>query len=115
MNTTENNKIIAEFLHGKDAVHPNQYHENWNELMLVVEKIESLGYDTELVYRKDDGDHCFYINDSPVFSSQLGNKKQAVYNACIEFIKWHNNQLKQDEENDKLIERSRKASDNQKI
>ena len=41
---TENNKIIAEFLHGKDAVHPNQYHENWNELMEVIEKIETTSY-----------------------------------------------------------------------
>ncbi len=104
------NKIIAEFMgmkphhqdsgclirvddNGSNEVVPIEelaYHVSWNWLMPVVEKIEELGYDTELVYRLDDGEHCFYINDSPIFSSQMGCKKEATYLTVVEFIKWYN-------------------------
>ena len=67
-----------------------KFHTSWDWLMPVVEQIESLGYDTELIYRLDDGEHCFYINDSPVFSSQMGDKKSATYQAVCQFIEWCN-------------------------
>lgn len=105
-NNIENNKLIAEFMqHDWDMEVNNELcildtsfekverklqYSDWNSLMPVVEKIESLGYDTEIVCRQDDGGHCFYINDSKVFSSQMGSKKEAVYSATIEFIKWYN-------------------------
>lgn len=108
MNNTENKKLIAEFMgyqvypdnncdtksnepNSENSVRGLEFmFQDWNELMLVVEKIEILGFDTELVYRLDDGGHCFYINDSPVFSSQMGSKIEATYEAVVEFIKWHN-------------------------
>lgn len=38
-NTTENNKMIAEFMADKKVTaHHNMYHESWNELMPVIEK-----------------------------------------------------------------------------
>lgn len=67
-----------------------KFHSSWDWLMPVVEKIEGLGYDTEIVYRPDDGGHCFYINDSPIFSSQMGGKKEATYTVVVDFIEWYN-------------------------
>jgi hypothetical protein len=105
---TENNKIIAEFMkyikhtqtksyltkdgyfHDKDL----KFHSDWNWLMEVVEKIESIKIETYKV-RVDIYFNCCQIN--PTHWEQLisiyGNKEtkiEAVYNACIEFIKWYN-------------------------
>jgi hypothetical protein len=85
-----NNKLIAEFLYGKNVVHPNQYYENWNELMQVVEKIESLKFSV-LIGKNN----CVIEQTFGKESLNLGlikgkDKIEAVYNACLEFIKWYN-------------------------
>ena len=98
MNTTENNKIIAEFLSVESSYHKGHYicpngiatepkdmrfDSDWNWLMEVVDKI----YETDLYYDK-------YIDyNSSMFSNggiTLGTRIDRVYNACIEFIKWYN-------------------------
>ena len=106
-----NNKLIAEFL-GYNTYESNgyiniefsedntrtlqdtHYHSDWNWLMEVVEKIESIKIETYKV-RVDIYFNCCQIN--PTHWEQLisiyGNKEtkiEAVYNACIEFIKWYN-------------------------
>lgn len=101
MTTTENNKIIAEFM-GAKILSPNtkfsyieyplnvstttkgqhketykqclhsknlEYHSNWNWLMEVVKKMEGLHYEF-------------------ILTTNIEN----TYNACIEFIKWYNEQ-----------------------
>ena len=98
---TENNKLIAEFLcttqktkdlddcyilNGK-AYHIEDlnFHSNWNWLMEVVEKIFKDFYN---------------LNPCPIglkmeIEKQLIKvNKEAVYNACVEFIKWYNQQPK---------------------
>jgi len=89
------NKLIAEFmgvkypmLKGSDL----QYHTSWDWLMPVVDKIESLGYDTELVNRLDDGGIYFCINDSAVKASYGKTKIEATYDAVVEFIKTYNDE-----------------------
>ena len=108
MNTTENNKLIAEFM-GYQVLgiccdtYP-KYEEveslpiledmfrDWNELMEVVEKIESLGYSVYI------SPSMVYINGNigtiihPIIIGDSLSKIEAVYNACVEFIKWHNTQ-----------------------
>ena len=98
------NKIIAEFMgyikhtqtkaylttdgyfHERDL----KFHKDWNWLMEVVEKIESLGYSVNI------SSSMVYINgdNSRIVSSfNIGfkiTKIEAVYNACVEFIKWYN-------------------------
>ena len=109
MNTTENNILLAEFL-GYSKTHPDYpnstywykkgeqplsillFNSDWNWLMKVVDKIESLGYDVNIK-----GISC---NITPILSSEiivglvLGDKSrkiELVYLSCIEFVKWYNN------------------------
>jgi len=96
----EGNKLIAQFLgltiitDGISLFDTNykplaKYHESWNDLMPVVEKIESLGY-------------CFRIESNDIFimdnetSEELINaddnksKIDGVWWACFRFIEWNN-------------------------
>lgn len=96
--TTENNKIIAEFLHGKNAVHPNQYHENWNELMEVVEKIKKVSNEDDFLESLSTHNSRLNIELENQLESCFRKSYlsiEAVYNACVEFIKWYNEQKKE--------------------
>ena len=111
-NITENNKLIAEFLGYIDngcsedgfLIHPItnydveisslKYHEDWNWLMVVVEKIESLGYKVD-ISKWENSQYCgIYLNGKKIAGNETNTKIEAVYNACIEFIKWYNNKNK---------------------
>jgi hypothetical protein len=112
MNTTENNKLIAEFLgqnkmpyefpqfgyiktngDWNDTFFDNQlkFHKDWNWLMEVVEKIESLcnnrGFEISSRFV-----HIRVNNNLTISSGVCSNRIEAVYNACVEFIKWYNTQ-----------------------
>lgn len=131
MSTTENNKLIAEFL-GFIAIseenfladnykvsdedklmilEATKYHSDWNWLMEIVEKIESLGANVWVVKNKVKvtiiGELAQKLNNSLYDTEFEGydfeyytqeTKIEAVYNACLEFIKWHNS-AKKDENN----------------
>lgn len=66
-----------------------KYATDWNWLMLVVEKIESLGFDfniltpTVIGIFSDEGKNLICYDGKE-------NKIDAVYNACVEFIKFYN-------------------------
>lgn len=77
---TQNNKIIAEFYEEHELL----YHFDWNWLMEVVDKIESLGYRVEITRHICRIKHIVISEDLP--------KIQSVHNACVEFIKWYNQQ-----------------------
>lgn len=141
--TTENNKIIAEFMEWhymgintyltpySDAWLTNgeqtyscplnvmRFHSDWNWLMEVIEKIESLDINNfaKQLDREDVQpiEGKFYLsvydcqaeflasvyywqhdNNIKGLKKENGNTKiQAVYNACVEFIKWYNEQNKE--------------------
>lgn len=89
-----------------------KFHSDWNWLMLVVEKIESLDLGTKIIETiYDDEDE--YINASVSFRieykdcyidlygdmkiyenwivcKECSSKIEATYSACVEFIKWYN-------------------------
>jgi hypothetical protein len=112
--TTENNKLIAEFIgltyrtkkdyQGwyKDSSFTDRicsfdglkFHTDWNWLMQVVEKIEKEHeFNTKLWYnrtRKDYQMQLFYTDFEKDIIVNSKSKIEAVYNACIEFIKWYN-------------------------
>lgn len=109
----EENKLIAEFMgmkpikkdesdgiwtntikaHDYNVVMNLSFNNNWNWLMEVVEKIESLSKENET--------YSFSITKISVRVLYRGNrvvdlpindtKIEAVYNACVDFIKWYNN------------------------
>jgi hypothetical protein len=60
-----------------------KYNSEWNWLMPVVEKIESLEFGIEVV-----GNYCKVIGANIQCSQPT--KLQATYKAVIEFIKWYN-------------------------
>ncbi len=118
MTTIENNKLLAEFMGLENEIFNTtlfyytldgcldenslKFHSDWNWLMEVVEKIYSLGGKNKPYY----GITFTMHNDTFQFgldnmtekglnkhiSSHKNNltRIQAVYNACIEFIKWYN-------------------------
>ena len=69
------------------------YNTDWNRLMQVVEKIENLHEANNVLI----GTNLTYIqihnkatNEQETFKGVEQTKIGAVYNACIEFIKWYN-------------------------
>jgi hypothetical protein len=103
------NKLIAEFLgyetyemngvlnveYSEDNIRTIQdthYHKDWNWLMQVIEKIETLGYNTKI----ESLEHTrVSIGNGKLYTLIQVDKEikiQAVYNACVEFIKWYNEQ-----------------------
>lgn len=113
MNTTEKNKLIALFMGYIDngcseegfLINPNtnydeeidelKFHSDWNYLMQVVEKIESLNFVVQVHLSS-----CFikeqehFINGKGIWrgKSHAKTKIEAVYNACVTFIEWYNKQ-----------------------
>lgn len=77
-----------------------QFDCDWNWLMEVVEKIESLGLSQRNFTVKISYDVCsidftslYERRETPLIfkrSTDQRNKIEAVYNACVEFVKWLN-------------------------
>ena len=117
-NIEENNKIIADFLgwvqrkmpvymkgrnmwmsHHKtrgfcSIVGEELFHESWDWLMPVIEKIESEDYTVnifkeETEIRSDDYD-SYPDEEGAYCSGEIGPKLIATYKAVVEFIKWRN-------------------------
>ena len=104
----ENNKLIAEFMGVKSyeaSGYTNfvysedndrtevdlSYHDSWDWLMPVVEKIESLGYELIITESRCKINHNTDHSIEEVLHLELiGSKIEATYQAVVEFI----NQLK---------------------
>lgn len=108
MNTTENNKLIAEFMGlvkssvvdkywtkkdsegiGFGQLKELIYDTDWNWLMQVVEKIND--YNNVVKIHEN---HVKIVNNERgdvLVDVVSGSMLEAVYNACVEFIKWYNN------------------------
>lgn len=106
MNTTENNKLIAEFMgeqftdssgvvqglnykliekkHG-EGNNGFRFHTCWNWLMPVVEKIQKL-YEECVDYNNQmPGDYYYKVLDKGI-----STPREIIYQAVVEFIKWYN-------------------------
>ena len=81
------NKIIAEFMNWSDTGNKGI---QWNWLMEVVEKIEccdfifSIHHEVANIFNGECNELTY--NET----TQARTKIEAVYNACVEFIKWYN-------------------------
>ena len=82
-------KVVDVYLKNNKPITNFYYHSDWNWLMEVVEKIESLGNDILITSNYI---QITYDKGEKFITIELeGNIKIfAVYNACIEFIKWYN-------------------------
>ena len=107
--TIEGNKLIAIFMgwikspydntlnkvYSKDLLEGKHlqyfcYDESWDELMPVVEKIESLGFRVEII-----GLTCsIYTNseENIYVDEPAMTKTEATWQSVVEFIKWYNSQ-----------------------
>ena len=133
-NIIENNKLIAKFMNIEidDKQNLKSYrltnsvyssillkshtenlffHDSWTWLMPVVEKIEQLknGYGFTFSV-KISGNYCTiesYNYSLIVRIVECNNitKFKSVYNACVEFIKWYNEQNKNNEKHTCIIDK----------
>ena len=85
----ETNKIIAKFMGGYELEEFEDYDTSWEWLMPVVEKIEQTNEGCTLVIIEDE--RCHIVNQIGFEIDSVGHTKiEAVYNACLIFIKWYN-------------------------
>lgn len=71
------------------AVEDMLYQDDWNWIMAVVEKIESIGF--RVMILKSVCDICPEVWDSQNIVESTGiNKTDATFQAVVEFIKWWN-------------------------
>jgi hypothetical protein len=109
----EGNKLIAEFMGMEYHWYPKnnyyarpqhtffegnkiwgiedlKFHSSWDWLMPVIERIESLGYRWEIGMSTTSPYH--YCKIWSIGSIEGISPLDAIYGACIEFIKWYNKQ-----------------------
>ncbi len=94
-NTLENNKLLAEFLGYKNIANDEdkqdylndviKFHTDWNWLMKVVDKFNSL----DCNYKIEISTYTS-IDTLPIINHNKGTMFENTYNACIEFVKWYN-------------------------
>ena len=98
---TENNNLLAKFL-GIETIQRGKngweqcifsFHHSYDSLFKVVDKIESLDNWIEISSGLQNTCLIGSINSScESFKSAKDTKIEAVYTACVEFVKWYNEQ-----------------------
>lgn len=73
------------------------FENDWNDLMFLIEKIESLGFKSNLKVSIDEIDFEFYNKKINVgmgaYKDDL-TKKEVIYRTSLRFIEWYNKQNK---------------------
>ncbi len=78
---------------GGIAIEDLDYHENWNSLMEVVEKIENHSEFCSVLFTPNGCAIDVNIKNGFHYCIDCDTKIEAVYNACVQFIKWFNNRI----------------------
>lgn len=90
MEKLENKIMLLEFMQqGYILSSKIEYNEmNWEFLIQVVEKIEALRDGEDIVARVTIADtYCEILMEKGVIEEEAETKREAVYNACVEFVK----------------------------
>lgn len=67
-----------------------KYHKRWDWLMMAVDKIDRIGFDTEIYQTKVNGFGMYVSNEEmDDIERQASTKLEAVYLCVISFIKWY--------------------------
>ena len=80
-----------------------EFHTDWNWLMSVVEKIENLQDENNCAIYNIQIEQSFteiidnHTSETIIYNIDADSKIEAVYNTVIEFIKWYNEQNKNNE------------------
>ena len=80
-----------------------EFHSDWNWLMRVVEKIENLQDENNCAIYNVQIEQSFteiidnHTSETIIYDIDADSKIEAVYNTVIEFIKWYNEQNKNNE------------------
>ena len=85
-------KVVDVYLKNNKPITNFYYHSDWNWLMQVVEKIENLSKEGETyMFSITKFSARVTYKGSRIVDLPIDNTKiEAVYNACVEFIKWYN-------------------------
>src|SRR5690606_17765769 len=104
MNTTENNKLLADFLNEltynsdgqiKEDLKKLDFHYNWNSLMRVAQRIEQTETKDGRTFTIDMHKDNVIINQYGKYNNEIivtegGTRIENLYKACIEFVEWYN-------------------------
>ncbi len=93
----EGNKLIADFIgkttgRGIPISTYNYYHKSWDRLMLVVEKIEGLGFRFKQCRKRVEIEHDtqpFLEENYTVLTVKNESKILSAWSAVVEFIRWN--------------------------
>lgn len=79
------------FLEGSFFLRGHNYHESFDKLMPVVEKIEKMDYGFKMCRKVVE----IYIDSTKevILKTKESNRLDSLYKAVVEFIKWYNQQL----------------------
>jgi len=105
MKDFENYKLLHNFMHPdsplkgwiNESNYTNYFKEDWNTLMEVVDKIESITVDEDNSFNVTIGatNYCVIQDSNGELYESVENygvsKLITTYNACVEFVKWFNN------------------------
>jgi len=94
----DGNRLIANFLnpdYAGEFEYALQWHRNWEWLMPLVEKIEKIdtGYEISIIDKECEIGTMGY-QYTCVARGKEDTKILAVWRACVEFIKWYNDEQK---------------------
>lgn len=79
----------------KDLEYIGHYHDDWNVLMPVVEKIRSLGIEFTIELRKQGWRIVFFKPDQNLLIDVWGKYgPEIVYTGALQAIQWYNEQTK---------------------
>lgn len=65
------------------------FNESWDWLMLVIDKIESLG-NYSCIEKISSSEHRCYFSNTELGGERAETKMEAIYKACLQFINWYN-------------------------
>lgn len=96
---TEEPEVLNRDLLKAGTIESMHYYDDWIWLIDVLEKIESLGFNTNIISKHRNIKYLCHIYNYTTLNSAITGRSEcskitAVYNSVVEFIKWYNKENK---------------------